>query len=107
LTTILNGYDVVESVADERRRVAGARVVNCDTDVDIVLDVDLVIDAMSRGSSTPAFLDNPWLRQTGRAPFSNTGAVCQSVQVSIALFRYLLALLPRSGLRRQHPAYPN
>jgi hypothetical protein len=34
-------------------------VVNCDTDVDIVLDVDLVIDAMSRGASTPAFLDNP------------------------------------------------
>jgi 2-polyprenyl-6-methoxyphenol hydroxylase-like FAD-dependent oxidoreductase len=54
----LEGHEARELVADERRRVIGARVVNRDTGIETVLDAALVVDAMGRGASTPAFLDH-------------------------------------------------
>jgi 2-polyprenyl-6-methoxyphenol hydroxylase-like FAD-dependent oxidoreductase len=56
--TILDGHDVVELMAAEPDRVTGARVVNRDSGGELVLNADLVIDAMGRGARTPAFLDD-------------------------------------------------
>ena len=55
---ILGGHDVVELTSTEDRdRVTGVRVLNRDSDIEQVLTADLVVDAMGRGSRTPAFLD--------------------------------------------------
>ncbi|HET6732099.1 FAD-dependent oxidoreductase [Mycobacterium sp.] len=55
---ILDGHDVVEPVADTPARVTGVRAVNRETGDATVLNAQLVIDAMGRGASTPAFLDS-------------------------------------------------
>jgi 2-polyprenyl-6-methoxyphenol hydroxylase-like FAD-dependent oxidoreductase len=55
---ILDGHDVVAPVADTPDRVTGVRVVNRETGDETVLNVQLVVDAMGRGASTPAFLDS-------------------------------------------------
>ena len=57
--TILGGHDVAEltSTAD-RTRVTGVRVVNRDGGDGQELPADLVVDAMGRGSRTPAFLES-------------------------------------------------
>jgi 2-polyprenyl-6-methoxyphenol hydroxylase-like FAD-dependent oxidoreductase len=55
---ILDGHEVVGPVADAPHRVTGVRVVNRQTGDATVLDAPLVVDAMGRGASTPAFLDS-------------------------------------------------
>jgi 2-polyprenyl-6-methoxyphenol hydroxylase-like FAD-dependent oxidoreductase len=55
---ILDGHDVVEPIADQARRVTGARVVNRDTGEETVLDAELVVDATGRSARTPPFLDD-------------------------------------------------
>jgi 2-polyprenyl-6-methoxyphenol hydroxylase-like FAD-dependent oxidoreductase len=54
----LEGHDAVEPIATTADRVTGVRVVNRDNGNDIVLDADLVVDAMGRAARTPAFLEN-------------------------------------------------
>lgn len=55
---ILDGHDAVAPVADTPDRVTGVRVVNRETGEPTVLNAQLVVDAMGRGASTPAFLDS-------------------------------------------------
>jgi 2-polyprenyl-6-methoxyphenol hydroxylase-like FAD-dependent oxidoreductase len=55
---ILDGHDVVAPVADTPVCVTGVRVVNRETGDATVLNAQLVVDAMGRGASTPAFLDS-------------------------------------------------
>lgn len=55
---ILDGHDAVAPVADAPHRVTGVRVVNRKTGAATVLNAQLVVDAMGRGGSTPAFLDS-------------------------------------------------
>jgi 2-polyprenyl-6-methoxyphenol hydroxylase-like FAD-dependent oxidoreductase len=55
---MLDGHDAVVPVADTPDRVTGVRVVNRETGDATVLNAQLVVDAMGRGASTPAFLDS-------------------------------------------------
>jgi 2-polyprenyl-6-methoxyphenol hydroxylase-like FAD-dependent oxidoreductase len=55
---ILDGHDAVAPIADTPDRVTGVRVVNRATRDATVLNAALVVDAMGRGASTPAFLDS-------------------------------------------------
>ncbi len=57
--TILDGHDVAEfkSTAD-RNRVTGVRVVNRDNGAERELMADVVMDAMGRGTNTPALLES-------------------------------------------------
>jgi 2-polyprenyl-6-methoxyphenol hydroxylase-like FAD-dependent oxidoreductase len=55
---ILDGHDAVTPVAEAPHRVTGVRVVNRATGDATVLNAELVVDAMGRGASTPAFLDS-------------------------------------------------
>jgi 2-polyprenyl-6-methoxyphenol hydroxylase-like FAD-dependent oxidoreductase len=55
---ILDGHDAVAPVADTPDRVTGIRVVNRATGDATMLNAQLVVDAMGRGASTPAFLNS-------------------------------------------------
>ena len=55
--TVLDGHDVIEPIADQPRRVTGARVANRETGAECALEADLVIDATGRAARTPAFLE--------------------------------------------------
>ncbi|WP_199254010.1 FAD-dependent oxidoreductase [Mycolicibacterium mengxianglii] len=54
--TVLDGHDVVDLVAAVGR-IAGVRVAPHAGGPEQLLDADLVVDVMGRGSRTPAFLD--------------------------------------------------
>ncbi|HUB55435.1 MAG TPA: 2-polyprenyl-6-methoxyphenol hydroxylase-like oxidoreductase [Mycobacterium sp.] len=57
--TIRGGHDVAElTVAADRSRVTGVRVVNRAGGAQQELAADLVVDAMGRGAHTPALLEN-------------------------------------------------
>jgi 2-polyprenyl-6-methoxyphenol hydroxylase-like FAD-dependent oxidoreductase len=56
--TIHGGHDVAElTVAADRGRVTGVRVVNRARGVQLEFPADLVVDAMGRGAHTPALLE--------------------------------------------------
>jgi len=56
--TFLDGYDVVELTSTpDRSRVTGALLTSRNGDGQRTLTADLVVDAMGRGSRTPAFLE--------------------------------------------------
>jgi 2-polyprenyl-6-methoxyphenol hydroxylase-like FAD-dependent oxidoreductase len=57
--TLMDGYDVVELTSNaDRSRITGVTITSHEGDDKRALTGDLVVDAMGRGSRTPAFLEH-------------------------------------------------
>jgi 2-polyprenyl-6-methoxyphenol hydroxylase-like FAD-dependent oxidoreductase len=55
---ILDGHDFVTPIAPTPQCVAGAKIVNRETEAERTVDADLVVDATGRSGRTPAFLED-------------------------------------------------